>query len=100
MMPRGAADPSRWRWLGTAVARLGPSKRRAAAARTSCEITGSRASSGGETAVRHAAGCVGSPTAPVPVRGVVVGRWCGDSVAAPVSRRTARVLGQGDQRPG
>ena len=62
-----------WRWLGTAVARLDPSKWRAAATRTSCEITGSRAGSGGDPAVRHATGCVGWPTAPVAARGLFVG---------------------------
>eukprot|EP01046_Picozoa_sp_COSAG06_P007375 COSAG06_NODE_360_length_16832_cov_9.250209_7_plen_83_part_00 len=82
------------------MARLDPSERWAAAARTSCEITGSRASSGGDPAVRHCAGCVGQLNAPVAARGLFVGRWCGDSVAAPVSRQTARVRGQGDQRPG
>ena len=58
---------------GTAVARLDPSKWRAAATRTFCEITGSRAGSGGDPAVQHATGCVGWPTAPVPVRGLFVG---------------------------
>ena len=62
-----------WRWLGTAVARLDPSKWRAAATRTFCEITGSRAGSGGDPAVQHATGCVGWPTALVPVRPAPLG---------------------------
>ena len=58
---------------GTAVARLDPSKWRAAATRTFCEITGSRAGSGGDPAVQHATGCVGWPTTLVPVRPAPLG---------------------------
>ena len=50
---RSGGMPTHWRWLGTAVARLDPSKWQAAATRTSCEITGSRAGSGGDPAVWH-----------------------------------------------
>ena len=47
---RSGGMPTHWRWLGTAMARLDPSKWRAAATRTSCEITGSRAGSGSDPA--------------------------------------------------
>jgi hypothetical protein len=78
---RSGGMPTHWRWLGTAVARLDPSKWQAAATRTSCEITGSRAGSGGDPAVWHHHR---------PLRCLVVG-WGGGGRAAARARAGAGV---------